>query len=102
LAHFTGEVKSGYRKSYLSLLENDGYTIPEPKTEPIENGLSQRYDTKGKTMGATIGLAWSYSDKGIILFLGVNGYRYEFDSENSQSDINETAVSYSVGLSYFF
>ena len=106
LARLNGKVKLDHREVYVSVSEIDGQTVPKPIIASIEGGgSSPRYDTKGKTLGATMGLAWRGLTpiEGLSYFLGVTGYRYEFDAENNgQSDINETAVFYKVGISYLF
>ena len=105
LAHLNGKVTLDRSHGYFSITEINGQKTPED-FEPIEgDGMTLRFDAKGETLGATIGLAWRgwTGIQGLSYYLGVNGYRYEFDAEdNRQSDINETAVAYRVGISYLF
>lgn len=105
LARLNGKVKLDYRQGYYTTLELDGQAAPEVIIPFDDGGVFPRGPTKGTALGATIGLSWhgETAIKGLCYFLGVNGYRYEFDSESAvESNINETAVSYKVGLSYLF
>lgn len=71
-----------------------------------EGGVTNRFDTKGDALGFTLGVGWrgTTAVEGLSYFMGVSGYRYEFEADDSpdQSDINETAILYKAGLSYAF
>lgn len=63
---------------------------------------------EGDTVGLTAGLAWrgSITDQ-LGYTLGVDGYRYDFDADNTEegfeaADFSETVIRGTVGLSYLF
>lgn len=74
--------------------------------QDVEGGFSN--DFGGDTVGLTAGFSW----KGLITdklryTIGVDGYRYEFDADNSSedfqgADFSETILRGTVGLSYAF
>jgi hypothetical protein len=64
---------------------------------------NQWKDVKGDSIGLSFGVAWRGLTpvSGLTYSMGVAGYRYEFDSNNS-SDFNETQVRMDFGLAYAF
>lgn len=106
LAHLEGEVVLNQQRGYMRLIWLDDQQFSESITLSLENGgMANRYDSKGSTLGFTIGVGWRglTALEGLSYFIGISGYRYEFDADNDeQSDINETAVVYKGGLCYTF
>lgn len=73
--------------------------------EPFVETYSVAREIKGDTMGLTLGLNWRgmTSIRNLSYSFGISGYRYRFDSDDSDaSDINETAVTFKIGLTYTF
>ena len=104
LARLVGCVESEKQNQTFTINSINGQPIPEV-TQQLENPISVRLDTKGDTWGLTFGIGWRGKTalEGLSYSLGVSGYRYEFNAEdNRQSDINETALTYKVGLAYVF
>lgn len=105
LARLSGKVTLKNRNCFVKVTNVDGMSSTGTTATYIEEGLYSRLNTKGDTLGWSCGLSWRGLTRveGLSYFLGVSGYRYEFETQNStQSDINETAVVYKLGLSYVF
>ena len=113
---FTTSLALAYLQGKVSLDRNTGYfeqnwkgdqQTPEIVTQLEGGGVANRYDTKGNSVGLTLGVAWrgSTAVDGLSYNIGISGYRYEFDAQdkdNPQSDINETCVVYKFGIAYVF
>lgn len=105
LAYLDSEVVADRRSVQMALTSIDGVDVPERTVGIVDQGFANRLDTTGETLGITIGLGWrgATAVEGLSYAIGVSGYRYEFDADDdAQSDINETALVYKVGLSYSF
>jgi hypothetical protein len=104
LAHLEGKVVLERRDQYWTITSIDGQPVTEVIVH-VEDAGFVRYNTKGDAWGLTLGIGWRGETalEGLSYFLGLSGYRYEFNAEeNSQSDINETAVRLKAGLVYIF
>lgn len=60
-------------------------------------------DRDGSTVGISLGLVWTGSTpvRDLTYSVGVNGYRYDFDSKEAQ-DFVESVVRFDVALAYLF
>jgi len=60
-------------------------------------------DRDGSTVGISLGLVWTGSTpvRDLTYSVGVNGYRYDFDSKKAQ-DFVESVVRFDVALAYLF
>jgi hypothetical protein len=104
LAHLEGKVEVERRDQHWTIDSINGQPVPEV-SRFVESGVSARVDTQGDTWGLTFGVGWRgvTALEGLSYAFGISGYRYEFDAEdNNQSDIQETALIYKVGLAYAF
>ncbi len=104
LACLSGKLTLDRLDQYLSVVSVNGQPVPAV-VRHVDGGLFARFDTKGGAWGLTFGAGWHGETalEGLSYFINTSGYRYEFDArENSQSDINETAVIFKMGLSYIF
>jgi hypothetical protein len=105
LAYLQSELVMEKRNGHLSVTWIKDEQVPEI-VNPIEGGgVTNRFATEGRSLGLTMGVAWSGTTAvdGLSYTMGIHGYRYEFDAKNNnQSDINETTVVYKVGLAYAF
>lgn len=75
------------------------------KIEPIITPVNDIIEAKGDTLGLALGFDWrgATSINNLFYSIGINGYRYNFNTNESDAqDINETAVTFKVGLSYLF
>jgi hypothetical protein len=94
--------------SKLSWHQNDAVHIDSlngREIEPIDLSTTQTDEIKGRTLGLTLGLNWSgvTSIKTLSYSMGISGYRYQFDSDDSNSpNISETTVTLKLGLTYAF
>lgn len=73
----------------------------EPRGAPLHDII----EAKGSTLGLAVGFDWhgATSINNLSYGIGISGYRYNFNSDETDSqDINETAVTFKVGLSYLF
>lgn len=105
LAYLEGDVEVEERNSELSISSIDGQPVPDTPIGTMDRGFTNRFNTSGETLGYTIGIGWHGTTpvEGFSYSLNISGYRYEFDTDdNTQSDINETAIVYKAGLSYAF
>jgi hypothetical protein len=105
LAYLHGKVSLDRHTDYVSITWVGDQQVPETVREIEGGGVANRYDTKGDSVGLTLGIAWRGSTKvdGLSYNIGISGYRYEFDAQdNSQSDINETCLVYKIGIAYVF
>lgn len=99
LAHLDSKL-SRNRYSTLSV-----YLLNGQEIEPIVSTSQENREIKGQALGLTVGLGWRgmTSLKNLSYSIGISGYRYQFDSDDSDaSDINETAVTFKIGLAYAF
>lgn len=104
LAHLEGKVEVKRRDQHWTIDSINGQPVPEV-SRFVESGVSARIDTQGDSWGLTFGVGWRgvTSLEGLSYAFGINGYRYEFDAEDSsQSDIQESALIYKIGLAYAF
>ena len=105
LAHLEGNVELKRRDQQWTINSINGQPAYEVYTSSNVSGVSARVDTQGDTWGLTFGVGWRGATalEGLSYAFGISGYRYEFDAEdNNQSDIQETAMIYKVGLTYVF
>lgn len=104
LAYLEGKVVLERRYQYLSINSINGQPVAEVARR-TEKGPVTRLNTAGDAWGMTMGFGWHGETAldGLTYSLGLSGYRYEFDAdENGQSDINETALIFKIGLAYVF
>lgn len=104
LAHLEGKVVLERRYQYVSITSLDGQPVPEVSREG-DMGPVARHNTAGDAWGLTLGAGWRGETAldGLSYSVGMSGYRYEFDAEHrSESDINETALVFKIGLTYLF
>jgi hypothetical protein len=105
LAQLEGEVAIKQKNTSVTVTWVDGQSVPDVTNAVEDGGLTNRFDTDGSTLGLTVGIGWRGSTalEGLSYYLGLSGYRYEFEPElKSESDINETATVLKGGLSYAF
>lgn len=104
LARLSGRVESENQDQFFTIDSINGQPVPED-TLQVQNPISARLDTKGDARGLAFGVGWRGTTalEGLSYALGISGYRYEFDAEDGrESDINETALTYKIGLAYVF
>ena len=60
--------------------------------------------SSGDTTGMKVGFAWTGATpvERLNYTLGVDGYKYEFDANGDDPDVNETVINLKVGLAYTF
>lgn len=105
LAALKGKVKNENRWENLSITWIDEQQIPEQEWPPPGETESSQYDTRGDTLGLTVGFGWRGSTpwEGLSYSVSLNTYRYEFDAQGTNNhDINETVVQGKLGLAYVF
>lgn len=104
LAHLQGKVVLEQRDQYLAIDSINGQSVPEFIVH-IEDAGFVRFNTKGDAWGMALGIGWRgrTAIEALSYFLGLSGYRYEFNAEEyGQSDINETAIMVKAGLVYIY
>lgn len=100
LAHLNSKLVRR-RTINLRVESMNGQDVETPET--LQMNLAE--EIEGDTLGFTFGMSWRGLTpvENLTYSLGINGYRYQFDSDDSISpDISETAVSLKVGLVYLF
>ena len=104
LAFLEGKLKTESESFHQSLTKLNDQQIPEYTSSYSSSGVSSRSNTKGDAIGLKVSIAWCGTTpwEGLSYLVGMNGYRYEFDTTDRRSNINETAISWKVGLSYLF
>lgn len=107
VAYLEGKVDNTYVNQHTSITCINGEQIPPEEVEPTGHNISGQRDTKGDALGLTVGISWRGMTalEGLSYSVGISAYRYEFDSENKNiigRDINETAVTFKLGLAYLF
>jgi hypothetical protein len=104
LAFLEGKLTTRHDVSHMSVLWAGDQQIPEyiyPGTTPP---IISRSDTKGDALGLKVNLSWRGNTpwEGLSYIFGISGYRYEFDTSGTESNMNETAIHFKAGLSYDF
>jgi hypothetical protein len=109
LAYLTGKVEMQDTSAYMALTWLNEQPVAGESDRVEGDHLSPRLDAKGETLGLTVGIGWhgETAVDGLTYHLGINAYRYEFDTQYdapdaSETNINETAFLYKLGLSYNF
>lgn len=105
LAFLEGKLESKSSAAYGTTNWANDQQIPEFSTPGGDTNLSSRTDNaKGETLGLKVGLTWRGDTpwEGLTYAVGLSGYRYEFKSEEHISDMNETATTVKIGLTYLF
>jgi hypothetical protein len=105
LAYLQSKLVVEKQSGNVSVTWIDDQQVPETVGSIEGGGFTNRFDTEGRTLGLTMGVAWrgTTAVDGLSYTMGIHGYRYEFDTKNNnQSDINETTVVYKFGLAYAF
>ena len=104
----SAKVALAFLSSKFSIDERSAITydsINGVEIEPIVETMERIGDIKGDTLGLTLGFDWHgmTAIKNLSYWIGLNGYRYNFDAEDSEApDVRETAVSFKAGLAYVF
>ncbi|MEE4379842.1 MAG: hypothetical protein V2J55_20325 [Candidatus Competibacteraceae bacterium] len=59
---------------------------------------------KGDTVGLTLGFTWRGFTpvEGLTYSLGIQGYNYDFDSDETLGEFTETAITFKAGVAYTF
>lgn len=80
-----------------------GVTAPLDLNAVIATGSSGTLDLDGDTIAVSLGITWKGFTPvdGLTYAVGLNGYRYEFDGDNTP-DFAETVARLDFGLAYAF
>jgi hypothetical protein len=73
--------------------------------EPTVDAIDHKSEYKGDTLGFAVGFDWhgATAIKNLSYWIGLSGYRYNFDSENvEEPEFNETAIMFKAGLTCIF
>jgi hypothetical protein len=73
--------------------------------EPINEPYTYHNEVKGETSGLALALGWHgiTSIKHLTYSVGISGYRYQFDlDESSYQEISESSLICKVGIAYAF
>lgn len=104
LAFLDGKLKTESDGSRVSVTRINDQDIPEYVFPEAGENLSSGTDTKGDALGLKISLSWNGTTpwEGLSYVIGLSAYRYEFDANETLSNMNETSTNLKVGLSYVF
>lgn len=100
VAFLRGETNNNFKEFILTNQFGVSTPIDLNSLDRRPVGLS---DLKGDAVGLSLGLTWMGFTPidGLIYSLGVAGYRYDFESDQTQ-DFTEVLARVSVGLAYAF
>lgn len=103
-AFLQGNTKINIKSRNIKITRFDGQSVSgEQLPENIATG--QVFKTEGDTIGFTFGVRWTgeTSIDNLKYTLGVQGYQYQFDADDSSGiDTSETVMQFNAGVSYVF
>ncbi|MEZ5583762.1 MAG: hypothetical protein R3F37_14335 [Candidatus Competibacteraceae bacterium] len=79
------------------------FIFPE-ETGPLPVADQKVPSLEGDTVGLTVGFTWRGFTpvEGLTYSLGIQGYSYDFDSNETLGEFTETAINFKAGVAYSF